>query len=395
MEFLSLRLLLFFLVSITSANFCFISMADYSPQPYSPPTTPPSSTTSPPNTTSTPKIQQPTSRTHPVSSTPPSHKHNTSSTPSIPPPRRSKSPSPPTSRTHPSSTTSPHNTSSTPIIAPPSPSRTHPPSTTSPQNTTSTPIMQVPETPTTPPASTISPPNTYSTPIIPSPSTPQEVSSETQEKQLLHIIDELVGAGNFASWAKFLASINPAMFPVAATLFVPSNAALTSLTNATIDDVFVVDPSLLEYHIVPQYLPFSELKQLPLNSRIPTLLSTNFIIITNTSSNFTIDDSEVTHPDLYISKEFSVHGVSKILDYKAYGAVNITFNEVDVADSGPDERMNPVNETTNEPKYRNHKHFPNNPAYLKPRFSGASSYSISNFVMIFLVLEIALFFKID
>ncbi|GAA0139503.1 hypothetical protein LIER_01032 [Lithospermum erythrorhizon] len=175
------------------------------------------------------------------------------------------------------------------------------------------------------------------------------------------------------------------MLPLKATLFVPSNDALSVFPDATAAGVSI-DPSILAYHITPQHLSFSDLKKLPVYSRIPTLLTSNFIIVTNASSRFSIDDAEVTHPDLYISPAFSVHGVSKILDYKAYGGINITFTEEDVDDSE-------MGEVDNKK--------PNDGNYT-PFLSGFGNYSsgvevssASDIAMIFLVLGIFLFSKIE
>ncbi|WVZ23276.1 hypothetical protein V8G54_001820, partial [Vigna mungo] len=60
------------------------------------------------------------------------------------------------------------------------------------------------------------------------------------------------------------------------------------------------NPLLLPYHVVPQNLPFSDLLLLPRRVRLPTLLATKTISITdNSPANFSLDYTPLTHPDLF------------------------------------------------------------------------------------------------
>ncbi|KAI3455883.1 hypothetical protein Pfo_012546 [Paulownia fortunei] len=168
---------------------------------------------------------------------------------------------------------------------------------------------QPPSLPVTPP------PPPVSTAQTPPPSTLAEI----QENQLNNIIDALIGAGDFAGWANLLSSTDPSALPLTATLFIPSNDAISHLSSAKAAGI-TFDPFLIPYHIVPQRLTFSDLQQFTTHTRLPTLLPYKYIVITNNSpSNFTVDDSQITQADIFVNAAFTVHGIKKILDYSVYG----------------------------------------------------------------------------
>ncbi|KAJ6297875.1 hypothetical protein OIU76_019063 [Salix suchowensis] len=55
-------------------------------------------------------------------------------------------------------------------------------------------------------------------------------------------------------------------------------------------------------------------------SRLPTLLFDKSILITNNSaSNFTLDASHLTHPNIYTNAAIAVHGIDNLLDHSVYG----------------------------------------------------------------------------
>ncbi|KAJ0082597.1 hypothetical protein Patl1_11593 [Pistacia atlantica] len=106
-------------------------------------------------------------------------------------------------------------------------------------------------------------------------------------------------------------ALDTAMFPLSATFFIPTNDFPPNL---------YMDPFILAYHIVPQRLTFSDLCLLKPFSRLPTLLPTKSILVTNTSVlNFTLNDSVLSEPDFYLTSTISVHGVYNFLDYSVYG----------------------------------------------------------------------------
>ncbi|GLU17475.1 hypothetical protein SLE2022_338410 [Rubroshorea leprosula] len=141
--------------------------------------------------------------------------------------------------------------------------------------------------------------------------------------QLDNIIDALIGAADFDSWASMLSAADLLTFPLSVTLFVPSDYSLSNLptsSTTTAAAAAAMDPFTISYHIVPQRLAFSDLCLLKPRSRIPTLLPYKSILITNTSlTNFTLDDSLLSQPDLYISASIAVHGLDTLLNYTVYG----------------------------------------------------------------------------
>ncbi|OMO73760.1 hypothetical protein COLO4_26869 [Corchorus olitorius] len=121
------------------------------------------------------------------------------------------------------------------------------------------------------------------------------------QHQMNNIIDALMGAGDFKNWANMLSSATDLfMLPLSATFFVPSDNALLPFS-------------------FPR-LTFSQLTLFKPLSRLPTLLPSKSILLTNTSqSNFTLDASLVSYPDLYLTSAIAVHGISALLNYSAYG----------------------------------------------------------------------------
>lgn len=134
-------------------------------------------------------------------------------------------------------------------------------------------------------------------------------------QQIGNIIDALIGAGDFSSWVSILSVANPLVLPLSATLFVPQDSG-----DLGSDRHPPMDPLLFPYHVVPQRLTFSDLLLFKPDTRLPTLLPAMSICITNNSrSNFTVDDTLITHPDLYATESVAVHGVASILDYSVFG----------------------------------------------------------------------------
>ncbi|KAL0398188.1 UNVERIFIED_CONTAM: hypothetical protein Sradi_2162100 [Sesamum radiatum] len=174
--------------------------------------------------------------------------------------------------------------------------------------------------PTQPSSLPVIPPPAVSTARTPPPPPPL---AEIQENQLHNIIDALIGTGDFVGWANLLSSTDPSAFPLTATLFIPSNDAVSHLPSANTAGIDY-DPFLIPYHIIPQRLTFSDLQQFRVHSRLPTLLPSKYIVITNnSSSNFTVDDSQITQADIFVNVAFSVHGIEKVLDYSGYGGDNL------------------------------------------------------------------------
>ncbi|KAK1359836.1 FAS1 domain-containing protein [Heracleum sosnowskyi] len=138
------------------------------------------------------------------------------------------------------------------------------------------------------------------------------ISATTSNQEVDAIVKALVQKGSFTIWAKLFAnSKTRPVLPKNATLFVPTDAALSHLRYAT-----DMDPYFIPYHITPQrHLLFSDLCHLKPFSLLPTLVPSKTILITSTlASNYKVDNSLITHPNLYLSPRIAVHGINRILD---------------------------------------------------------------------------------
>ncbi|WOH01557.1 hypothetical protein DCAR_0520941 [Daucus carota subsp. sativus] len=140
--------------------------------------------------------------------------------------------------------------------------------------------------------------------------TPSTLPLSTHEAAA--IVEALIEKGGFTIWAKLFAnSKTRPLLPAKATIFVPTDAAMSHLHYAT-----DMDPYLIPYHVTPKHhLLYSELYHLKPLSLLPTLVPSKTILITSTSpSNYRVDNSLITHPNLYLSPRIAIHGINKILD---------------------------------------------------------------------------------
>ncbi|KAL1538403.1 FAS1 domain-containing protein-like protein [Salvia divinorum] len=158
------------------------------------------------------------------------------------------------------------------------------------------------------------PPSPHATPLAPPPSpSPKPTAEANQETHLRNILDALVGSGDYGGWANLLSSANPSDLPLTATLFAPSNDAISAAAAR-------LDPLLVAYHIVPQRLTFSQLRRLNNRTRLPTLLPSNTIVVSeNSPEKFTVDGSQITQGDIFLNSAFAVHGVDRVLNYSVFG----------------------------------------------------------------------------
>ncbi|KAI3877772.1 hypothetical protein MKX03_019212 [Papaver bracteatum] len=108
--------------------------------------------------------------------------------------------------------------------------------------------------------------------------------SSDSEQQFEKIIEALMFTQDYSNWAEVLT----------ATFLIPSDNPFYSSCQSS-------SPTI-GYHIIPQQLSFSVLQTFPIGSRIPTLLPEKSILVTNNSkSNYTIDEIQITYPDLYMN----------------------------------------------------------------------------------------------
>ncbi|KAL9678586.1 hypothetical protein QQ045_016433 [Rhodiola kirilowii] len=200
------------------------------------------------------------------------------------------------------------------------------------QQPLSPPPIQSPPPPTQPPIQSPPPPTQPPPPSQPSPERPpssspppklqQQRPAEIPQERMNNILEALIGSGDFANWANLLNMADPSLLPFTSTLFVPNNDVVSSFLDDT-GSGSDSDPFLFLYHVVPNRLSFSDLCLFRHNTRLPTLLPTKSILITNTSKfNFTIDGARITDPDLYSSDSVTVHGIGGLLDYHIYGGVS-------------------------------------------------------------------------
>ncbi|KAJ9168424.1 hypothetical protein P3X46_019949 [Hevea brasiliensis] len=220
----------------------------------------------------------------------------------------------------------------------PSPVPTQIPSPTNTTTTAPSPI-QIPNTTTAPPTY-VSTLNTSTAAAAPTP--PRE--GRLHRQQLNNIVDALIGAGDFNGWANILSVADPITLPLSATLFIPADDS-----RSPISTTMTIDPFIFSYHIVPQRLSFADLRQFKLYSRLPTLLPSKHILITNnSSSNFTLDDSLLSHPDLFITGTVAVHGMATLMDYSVYGDAKPKPSQPEVLSRPPPAMFEPSGEVIDD-----------------------------------------------
>ncbi|KAI3929100.1 hypothetical protein MKW92_042177 [Papaver armeniacum] len=135
----------------------------------------------------------------------------------------------------------------------------------------------------------------------------KEASSSDSEQQFEKIIEVLMATQDYSNWAEVLT----------ATFLIPTD---NPLINTSASSSCQSLSSTIGYHIIPQQLPFSVLQTFAIGSRIPTLLPEKSILVTNNSkSNYTIDEIQITYPDLYANGGVVVHGIKSTLNYTAFG----------------------------------------------------------------------------
>uniref|UniRef100_A0A7N0V3R2 FAS1 domain-containing protein n=1 Tax=Kalanchoe fedtschenkoi TaxID=63787 RepID=A0A7N0V3R2_KALFE len=184
-------------------------------------------------------------------------------------------------------------------------------------SSTSSPPLPFHSRPSVPP---MKPPLASPHPLAPPPPHSSSASSslvrppQMSQERMNSILEALIGTGDFANWADLLAFADPALLPFTTTLFVPDNDEFVPAADGGFD------PFLFLYHVVPHRLSFSDLCLLRADTRLPTLLPTKSILVTNSSRfNFTLDGVTITDPDIYSTDSVSVHGIHGLLNYQKYG----------------------------------------------------------------------------
>ncbi|MCL7046784.1 hypothetical protein MKW94_019132 [Papaver nudicaule] len=141
----------------------------------------------------------------------------------------------------------------------------------------------------------------------------------SSEQQLQNILEALVATQDYSNWAEVLSITDPFTFPITATFLIPADNPFINTTTTSSSHESL--SSTISYHIIPQQLPFSVLQTFGINSRIPTLLPGNTILVTNNSqSNYTINEIPITNPDMYMNGAVVVHGIKSTLNYTVFGS---------------------------------------------------------------------------
>ena len=111
----------------------------------------------------------------------------------------------------------------------------------------------------------------------------------------------------------------PEKFGIEFTLFVPMDASIIAK--------LVTTRELIQYHVVPQRMPYQNLTCLPVGYKLPTLLPGRNIIVTSARGEtdhqqmLALDEMEVLMPDVYRDDFFVIHAVSGLLNPFIYGAI--------------------------------------------------------------------------
>ncbi|KAI3956917.1 hypothetical protein MKX01_000951 [Papaver californicum] len=129
------------------------------------------------------------------------------------------------------------------------------------------------------------------------------------EQEFENIIEALMATQDYSNWDEFKTHFLQ-------HFLIPSDDPLIS-TTSTSSSCSQSLSLTIGYHIIPQQLSFSVLQTFAIGSRIPTLLHEETILVTNNSKsiNYTINEIQITYPDLYMNGAVVVHGIKKILNY--------------------------------------------------------------------------------
>lgn len=125
---------------------------------------------------------------------------------------------------------------------------------------------------------------------------------------------KFLGSSGFMPFAIGLNSVTDGIlkdFPDlnSVTIFTPPNIALMAMPSPLLD-------KFMRFHIVPHRHSFRQLSGFPAGSSLRTLVNGKHVDITETSKLsqiVSINGVTITAPDLFISKNFIVHGIARPL----------------------------------------------------------------------------------
>lgn len=125
------------------------------------------------------------------------------------------------------------------------------------------------------------------------------------------VVAALQNAGDFSTVATLLKAVDIAALPLNATILAPDDRAVSQLDFLS----FVQAKPIIQYHVLTHQLPFRNLQQLIVGTRIDTLLINKTVVVTsNDVWNFTLNHVVVTRADLFSNSGLVVHGLDGILN---------------------------------------------------------------------------------
>ncbi|CAK9253668.1 unnamed protein product [Sphagnum jensenii] len=142
-------------------------------------------------------------------------------------------------------------------------------------------------------------------------------------KPTLHdlVIGALRAAGRYNTIAAALD--NPAdsvLVRADITLFAPADSAFASQSTIQQNDP-VAMASMINFHIVTQELPFSDLLRLTVGTKLPTAATGITVLVTDTvSTRYGVDNAIIEDPDLYTDSTIAVHGINAVLNTTYYNS---------------------------------------------------------------------------
>ncbi|KAJ8637787.1 hypothetical protein MRB53_012054 [Persea americana] len=122
------------------------------------------------------------------------------------------------------------------------------------------------------------------------------------------VIESKIGIEARERWIGFVSGIGVANLPPSATVFFP--------TGEVMPELWITDPQVIRYHIVPRAISYWQLsKHSAADNLLPTLLPYKSINVTGDTicSVINVDNVLITHPEMFNDGSIAVHGISSLL----------------------------------------------------------------------------------
>ncbi|XP_024517202.1 FAS1 domain-containing protein SELMODRAFT_448915 [Selaginella moellendorffii] len=128
------------------------------------------------------------------------------------------------------------------------------------------------------------------------------------------LVSNMIGQG-FTVAAAVAQSLQT-LIPIRSTLLIPSNNAIAGVdANLSQEDII----NTLQYHVLTFPTSFEALSRNDVGAELPTMLQGEMITVTsNSPGNFTLNEVNITHPDVCSSTRFiACHGIDRVLAYNS------------------------------------------------------------------------------